>query len=117
MDAISLGNSAGWIRGLWRRCVAPRTNKLQLVDSLGLGERRSVSVLCLEGRRFLIGSTPQSVTLLAELQPDPASASGTMATGPALTNQDLPETDLPGVGRPGVNRRELSSITTPGDAA
>jgi len=39
------------------------------VDSLGLGERRSVAVLEVEGRRFLIGATQHAVTLLGELRP------------------------------------------------
>jgi flagellar biogenesis protein FliO len=54
---------AGW-RQRWAR---RRLGRLRLADSLGLGDRRSVGILEVEGRRLLIGSTPQAVTLLAEL--------------------------------------------------
>ena len=44
-----------------------RAGRLRLVDSLALGERRFAGILEIEGRRFLIGTTPQAVTLLGEL--------------------------------------------------
>lgn len=59
-----------WVRRQWARRSAAHTEKLRLEHSLGLGERRTVFVLAVEGRRFLVGSTPQSVTLLAELSSD-----------------------------------------------
>ena len=59
-----------WVRRQWSRRSTAHTEKLRLVHSLGLGERRTVFVLAAEGRRFLVGSTPQSVTLLAELSSD-----------------------------------------------
>ena len=42
---------------------------LRLIASLSLGDRRFAGILEVEGRRFLIGTTPQTVTLLGELQP------------------------------------------------
>jgi flagellar biosynthesis protein FliO len=62
-------------KGHWKAPWAARrrVGRLRLVDSLGLGERRSVAVLEVEGRRFLVGTTPQAVTLLGELQPNPRS--------------------------------------------
>ncbi len=68
--------SAGWtklpcrLRAYWKaHWTKRRTDRLRLVDSLGLGERRSVAVLEVEGRRFLIGATQHAVTLLGELRP------------------------------------------------
>ena len=75
LASTSWTKSAVWFRDLWQRCAAPRAKTIRLVDSLALGERRSVLVLVLEGRKFLIGATPHSLALLAELQPDPVSAS------------------------------------------
>lgn len=40
--------------------------------ALPLGERRSVAILAVEGRRFLLGLAPNSVSLLAEMTPPPA---------------------------------------------
>lgn len=54
---------AGW-KGRWGR---RRTGRLRLVESISLGDRRSAGILEIEGRRFLIGATPQAVTLLGEL--------------------------------------------------
>ena len=52
---------------VWAHWPTPPAQRLRLADSLSLGERRFAFVLILENRRFLIASTPQSVTLLAEL--------------------------------------------------
>lgn len=60
---------------LWRMLVArarPRSKSLALVESSSLGDRRFVSVIQFEQRRYLIGSSPASVTLLARL-PDAQS--------------------------------------------
>jgi flagellar biogenesis protein FliO len=65
-----LGRLLAYAKRGWQASWAKRrTGRLRLVDSLGLGERRSVAVLEVEGRRFLIGATPHAVTLLGELRP------------------------------------------------
>ena len=55
----------------WQARARRRTGRLRLVDSLALGERRFAGILEIEGRRFLIGTTPQAVTLLGELVSTP----------------------------------------------
>jgi hypothetical protein len=54
----------------WRALVA-RTRRhpksLVMLESSPLGDRRFVSVIQFERQRFLIGSSPSSVTLLARL--------------------------------------------------
>jgi flagellar protein FliO/FliZ len=43
-------------------------NRMVSVDTaVPLGERRSVIVVSVDGRRLLLGLTPQQITLLAEL--------------------------------------------------
>lgn len=42
---------------------------LRMETALPLGERRSLVVVSVEGRRLLLGLTPQSVALLTELGP------------------------------------------------
>lgn len=60
---------AVWVRTRWRgpgRGAQPRT-RLHVVDSLALGPQRHVHVLEADGRRYLIGVTPQQITLLTAL--------------------------------------------------
>ncbi len=49
---------------------------MRVAGSLPLGERRFLAVVEVEERRFLLGVAPQSVSMLAELQPPPAGAAG-----------------------------------------
>lgn len=44
-----------------------KPRRLRLCESLPLGERRFVAVIEFEETRFLVGSTPGSLTLLAQL--------------------------------------------------
>jgi flagellar biosynthetic protein FliO len=40
---------------------------LKLVESLAMGERRSIAIIEVEDKRFLVGNTPNQITLLASL--------------------------------------------------
>jgi flagellar biosynthetic protein FliO len=40
---------------------------LKLVESLAMGEKRSITIVEFDERRFLLGNTPNQITLLAEL--------------------------------------------------
>jgi flagellar biogenesis protein FliO len=42
---------------------------------MSLGERRSIAIVGVEGRRLLIGLTPTTISLLTDLTPKPSSAS------------------------------------------
>ncbi len=42
-------------------------NSLKLLETLGMGERRSISVVEFEGQRYMVGNTSQQITLLAAL--------------------------------------------------
>jgi len=60
----------------WRFMVsraAPRRKSLSVRETAALGDRRFVSVIQFEGLRFLVGSSPSSVALLAQLPDEPAS--------------------------------------------
>ena len=43
--------------------------KLRVVETLALGDRRFVSILDVEGERFLLALTPQGVNLISRLDP------------------------------------------------
>src|SRR5271167_560900 len=71
------------LKVLWRSAIGhtgirrkPKT--LSVRETAALGDRRFVSVIQFERQRFLIGSSPSSVTLLAQL---PAESAGDGATG------------------------------------
>ena len=54
-----------WMSGL--TAGSPQRGGLRVVDSLTVGPQRHLLVVEVEGRQFLIGSTPQTVTFLTEL--------------------------------------------------
>jgi flagellar biogenesis protein FliO len=63
--------SLGWfgrmVAALFR-VAHPRNRQLHLAEVLSLGERRFVALIECDQRRFLIGSTPQSIRLLTEIE-------------------------------------------------
>ena len=56
---------------LWR----PRTRRLQVCETLVLGNKGFVSVVGYEDQRFLVGGTASSIALLAELDREGDSTS------------------------------------------
>ena len=65
---LGLLSLLGW--GLRRGLVARRsTGALGVETALALGERRSIVVVTVEGRRLLLGLAPGQVSLLTELSP------------------------------------------------
>jgi flagellar biosynthetic protein FliO len=55
-------------RGSLRIGGQGRKGALTVEASVPLGERRSLMIVCLEGRRLLLGLTPVQVSLLTELK-------------------------------------------------
>jgi flagellar biosynthetic protein FliO len=59
--------------------------RLRIEETLALGDRRFVSILDVEGERFLLGLTPQGLALIARL--DPADRGGPGTFDHALARQ------------------------------
>jgi flagellar biogenesis protein FliO len=55
------------------RGAVSRRKALSVRETAALGDRRFVSVIQFERRRFLIGSSPSTVTLLSHLPDEPVS--------------------------------------------
>jgi flagellar biogenesis protein FliO len=75
--ATFYGSAVGWLRMLWHAFIRRSTGKhkaLAVRETAALGDRRFVSVIQFESQRFLIGSSPSSITLLAELPDEIAGA-------------------------------------------
>lgn len=67
-----------WRSVIWRslslvRRAGSKRKALAVRETAALGDRRFVSVIQFERQRFLIGSSPSSVTLLAQLPDESAS--------------------------------------------
>ena len=79
LDAVhllkSLRRAWGWLsRQRGHPLLQPRSRRLQVHETVQLGEKRFVSILRVDGEQFLIGGSPGGISLLAELKPDrPAS--------------------------------------------
>lgn len=58
-------------RGTFARAARPRGSDVRVETAVPLGERRSLVVVAVEGRRLLLGLTPMQVTLVAELRGAP----------------------------------------------
>ena len=69
-----------WRSVIWRSLVrrAGRKRKtLSIRETAALGDHRFVSVIQFEHQRFLIGSSPSSITLLSQLPDESASGEAT----------------------------------------
>jgi flagellar biogenesis protein FliO len=55
-------------RGMFRIGVGPRTS-IVVETAISLGERRSLVIVAVEGRRFLLGLATGGVSLVADLAP------------------------------------------------
>jgi len=61
------------MRTLLERLQGMRTarlasKKLRVCETVGLGEKRSLCLIQVDGRRFLVGSAPAGISVLAELE-------------------------------------------------
>jgi hypothetical protein len=70
-----LWKSSLW-KSLFRRAGGKRNRTLAVRETAALGDRRFISVIQFESRRFLIGSSPSAITLLAQLPDEPAGGNG-----------------------------------------
>lgn len=68
---VLLGGLA-WLarRGVFRRFQA-RGRAIVVESAVSLGDRRSLVVVAVEGRRLLLGLSPANVALVTELQAQP----------------------------------------------
>jgi flagellar protein FliO/FliZ len=79
---LSLIGALAWL--LRRSTLARRAGKgLGVEAALSLGERRSLVVVTVEGRRLLLGLAPNAVSLVTELQPPAASFDQALASASA----------------------------------
>lgn len=56
-------------RGGWQGGLGKGPRPVQIETAVGLGDRRQLVVVSVEGRRLLLGVTPMHVALVTELSP------------------------------------------------
>ena len=86
---VVLGLLAAWAWLLHRGTLKPRRHgPVSIETAVTLGDKRSLVVVCVEGRRLLLGVTPANVSVVTALQPEAEfsealdrAASDTDATG------------------------------------
>lgn len=61
-------------RGGWNGALRCGPRPVQIETALGLGDRRQLVIVSVEGRRLLLGTTPMHVALITELGAAPAFA-------------------------------------------
>lgn len=97
-----------WVlqRRLSRGSGGRAANIVTVVGRQGLGQKASVVVVDVDGRRFVLGVTEQSISVLHDSEPVPATAPAAVATLPvgsatafdrtlrAATEDDAPEPPL-----------------------
>ena len=67
--------AAAWVfrRGVPGWTAARKASPVQIETAVSLGDRRSLVLVSVEGRRLLLGVTPSQVTLVTSLQDTPGS--------------------------------------------
>jgi flagellar biosynthetic protein FliO len=64
--------------------LAPR-GTIAIETATSLGDRRSIAIVGVEGRRLLVGLTPTSISLLTDLTAKPSSSAG--MSGPLAVSE------------------------------
>jgi flagellar biogenesis protein FliO len=82
------------------RKLAPRyfpknasERNLKVIETLSMGDRRSISMIEVGASRFLIGNTPQQINLLAAL-PEPLSAVSEPEALPVISKGAVPKESM-----------------------
>lgn len=68
---LALFAAAAWLVRRGRLGGAGRRDRIAIETACSIGERRSLVIVGVEGRRLLLGVTPGQVSLLMELGPAP----------------------------------------------
>jgi Flagellar biosynthesis protein, FliO len=79
--ALAARLQAFWQSGICHLGIRRQRKTLAVRETAALGDRRFVSVIQFERRRFLIGSSPSSVTLLAQLPDESVAEEGKKESG------------------------------------
>ena len=71
-----LARAFSWMQSKY---AASATKRLRVAETVSLGEKRFVALVCVEGREFLIGGSSSGVSLLAQLGKSTQNAGAALA--------------------------------------
>jgi flagellar protein FliO/FliZ len=71
---LALVGALAWLARRGSLGMKTGRGNMAVETAIGLGERRSLVIVAVEGRRLLLGLTPAQVSLVAELNPTPPPA-------------------------------------------
>jgi hypothetical protein len=71
-----LARAFSWLQSKY---AASATKRLRVAETVSLGDKRFVALVCVEGREFLIGGSSSGVSLLAQLGKSAQGADATLA--------------------------------------
>jgi flagellar biogenesis protein FliO len=75
-----------WMRSRGRAALVRRASRrLSVTETVSLGEKRFVSILCVDGEQFLLGGSPSNVVLLAKLDKSITTSSGQASAGESFS--------------------------------
>lgn len=71
-SSVAVGRATGLLSQLWiwiqaKKMARSQPRRLQVVETVSLGEKRFVAVVQVDSLQFLIGGGPTAVSLLAQL--------------------------------------------------
>jgi flagellar biogenesis protein FliO len=82
------------VKRLMPRLSARTGRKVSLVETVYLGPRKAVHLLEVEGRRFLVGSTKDGVSMLAEVSPSFSTVLEAQQGGSSAAPRQAEQTDV-----------------------
>lgn len=90
-----------WMHSRSRALMARRASRrLTVSETVSLGEKRFVSILCVDGEQFLVGGSSSNVVLLAKLEKDVVTRSSATSASESFSEAIL-RADREGTGRIG----------------
>ena len=78
----ALASVSRWMRSGSRALLAGRASRrLSVSETVSLGEKRFVSILCVDGEQFLVGGSSSNIVLLAKLDRGDAASNDRKSAG------------------------------------
>ena len=114
---LALVGALAWLarRGAFG-ALAQRSRAITVETAVPIGERRSLVIVAVEGRRLLLGMTPGQISMVTELEPVPASPPASIEPGSGAPERRSFEQELIARAKGALGlRRTITTDLHPGD--
>lgn|GEM_PF-1387701 len=109
---IALIPAVLWVLKRLQGGLTPSARGISLAGGLALGPRERVTLIEVDGRRFLIGVTAQTISLIAELGPALPSPARASAASPDPVRAELKPVSESGSGGPAPTAAGFADLLT-----